>query len=768
MRKLLFFIILCILFSCKNNNNTKEKLSLWYNKPAKAWNEALPVGNGRLGAMVYGTVEREHIQFNEETLWTGEPHDYSHKGASNYLEPIRQLLFEGKQSDAEKLASKEFMSIPLRQKAYQPFGDLFIEFSGHDNYSDYHRELDLNTAVSTVKYTVEGVEYKREVFISNPDQVIVVHLSTDKKGSLSFKLNMDSDHEKKAIFTSDEQQVLAVSVKDGVLSGKAKLRIETDGIISSIKNKIEVTESNEATIFIAASTNYVNYTDVSKNPDTEIDKTFAGLSGKSYKSIYKAHLEEYTSLFGRFDLNLGESERDSLPTDERLRMFWESPVDPEFISLYVQYGRYLLISSSRYGTYPANLQGIWNELLKPPWDSKYTTNANTGMNYWPAEITNLSECHDPLFKMIEECAQTGVIVASEHYGCSGWVLHHNTDIWRGTAPINASNHGIWVTGGAWLSYHFWEHYLYTQDKNFLEERAWPIMKGAAQFFTEFLIPDPETGWLISTPSNSPEIGGLVAGPTMDHQIIRSLFRACVKASTILNLDEDFANLLTELIPKIAPNQIGQYGQLQEWMQDKDDPNNHHRHVSHLWGVFPGSDITYEQNPDIMNAAKQSLLYRGDDGTGWSLAWKINYWARFLDGNHSYELIKLLFRPVGISETNYMGGGGSYINLFDAHPPFQIDGNFGGTAGIVEILVQSHLDRIDILPALPDAFPDGSIKGVCVRGGFELSFSWDNGKLSNLEILSKAGQPCKVRYGEKNIELQTEAGKKYKFNGDLED
>lgn len=765
MRKLTLFLLLCILISCSSTKEQSDnQLSLWYKKPATVWTEALPVGNGRLGAMIYGGVEREHIQFNEETLWTGEPHDYSHKGASEYLGEIRQLLFEGKQREADQLAMKEFMSVPLRQKAYQPFGDLYIEFPSHQNYTNYCRKLDLNTAVSTVKYVVDGIKYSREVFISNPDQVIVIHLTGSKKMSLNFSIGMDAEHENKSISTNKSEQTLDVAVKDGVLFGKAIMKIDTDGKLNNSENKIDVSEASRADIYLSAATNYKNYKDVSNNPKDELDLIFTGINNKSYKTIYKNHLSDYSSLYKRFELDLGESKRDSLPIDERLRLFWEDPVDPELIALYVQYGRYLMISSSRKGTYPANLQGIWNDKLRPPWDSKYTTNANTGMNYWPAELTNLGECHDPLFKMIEECAQTGAFVAREHYDANGWVLHHNTDIWRGTAPINAANHGIWQTGGAWLSYHFWEHYLYTLDKEFLKNRAWPIMKGSALFFTEALVTEPKTGWLISSPSNSPENGGLVAGPTMDHQIIRSLFKGCVEAGKILNIDQEFTNKLSDLIPKIAPNQIGRLGQLQEWLEDVDNPDNHHRHISHLWGIYPGSDINWENTPDLFDAAKQSLIFRGDAGTGWSLAWKINYWARFLDGNRSYKLIKMLLKPVENGSTNYMGGGGSYINLFDAHPPFQIDGNFGGTAGIIEILVQSHLNRIDLLPALPDAFPDGKIKGVCVRGGFELAFSWEKGKLNSLEVLSKAGQFCKIQYGDKNVEFETEVGGTYNFDG----
>ncbi|MCK5277701.1 MAG: glycoside hydrolase family 95 protein, partial [Cyclobacteriaceae bacterium] len=517
--------------------------------------------------------------------------------------------------------------------------------------------------------------------------------------------------------------------------------------------------------FLSASTNYLSYKEVSAYPSNRVDEYLSKIEGQSYKSIRERHIADYQQLFNRFILDLGTNAKDTLPVDERIRRFQESP-DPQLVSLYVQYGRYLLISSSRSGTNPANLQGIWNKELKPSWDSKYTVNINTEMNYWPAEVTNLSECHDPLFKLIEECAETGKLTAKAHYDVDGWVLHHNTDLWRGTAPINHSNHGIWMGGSGWLSTHLWEHYLFTQDREFLKNRAYPIIKEAARFYAEFLIEDPNTGWLISTPSNSPENGGLVAGPTMDHQIIRSLLKACVEASNILETDIEFASKLKELIPEIAPNQIGQYGQLQEWMEDKDNPENKHRHVSHLWGMYPGKDINWEENPEMMEAARQSLLFRGDDGTGWSLAWKINFWARCLDGNHAYELIKLLFRFVESDGTSYRKGG-SYLNLFDAHPPFQIDGNFGAAAGIVELLIQSHLSTIDLLPALPDEFQTGSISGVCARGGFELDFNWENKQLNQVTVRSKAGEICRLKYGDKTREFETEKGGVYMLDGELD-
>ena len=743
-----------------------NNLKLWYTKPAKKWTEALPIGNGRLGAMIYGGVEDDQIQFNEETLWTGAPNDYAHKGAYQYLGQIRQLLFDGKQKEAEDLAMEQFMSVPLTQKAYQAFGDLNIHFPNQAEFTNYRRELDLTKAIHRISYQANGVNFTREYVSSNPDQVIAIRLTADQKKALNFSIKMNALHEQKAVKTSGNTISLNVQVKDGALRGVATVKVVTDGTINAEADQLTVSGAQQAVLYLAANTNYVNYKDVSGNPEQKVAATLAKVEKKKFDQILVAHDADYQKLFGRFNVQFSENERVKLPTNERIAEFSKTPDDPQLLELYIQYGRYLLISSSRPGCQPANLQGIWCDQLKPAWDSKWTVNINTEMNYWPAEIANLSECQEPLYNMIADCAETGKTVAKEHYNAGGWVLHHNTDIWRGTAPINHSNHGIWVSGGAWLSRHLWEHYQFTQDKEFLKNRAYPLMKGAAEFFTQFLIKDPKTGYLISTPSNSPENGGLVAGPTMDHQIIRALFRSCIEASEILGTDKEFAQKLKEMLPQIAPNKIGQYGQLQEWMEDKDNPKDTHRHVSHLWAVYPGNEINWKDTPDLMKATRQSLIYRGDDGTGWSLSWKINFWARFLDGNHAYEMIKLLFRPVEIENTVYTKGGGSYTNLFDAHPPFQIDGNFGAPAGMIEMLIQSQLGTIDLLPALPDALPTGKISGVCARGGFELVFEWQNGKLQKVQVLSKAGQKCHLNYAGKSIEFNTQKGKTYAFNGEL--
>ena len=765
----LLFSMLCI-FSCIPEDMPKDDLRLWYDQPALNWNEALPVGNGRLGAMVFGGVETERIQFNEETLWDGQPNDYSHPGAHEYLDEIRQLVSDGKQVEAHALGMEKFMSVPLRQMNYQPFGDLILSFPGHGEYTDYVRGLNLEGSVCYTSYEVDGVRYVREVIASFPRQVIAIHLKADRKQALDFSYHFDSPHQQKDFRIEDGKLGMKIAVGNGVLTGMAEVVLETDGEIDASGEKIAVSGANSATLFLNAATSFKNYHDVSNDPEAELEKLSEKMVSPSWEEIKKEHLADYQSLYKRFFIDLGERSRDTLPTDRRLHAYQESAGDPALIALYVQYARYLMISSSRVGTYPANLQGIWNQELEPPWGSKYTVNINTEMNYWPAEIMNLSDCHDPLFNMIEEVVESGRITAREHYDCDGWVLHHNTDLWRGTAPINNSNHGIWVSGSGWLSSHLWEHYLYTRDVDFLRERAYPVMRDAALFYSQYLIPDPKTGWLISTPSNSPENGGLVAGPTMDHQIIRSLFKSCVEASEMLDTDSEFSHLLKEMIPKIAPNQIGRLGQLQEWMEDVDDPENKHRHVSHLWGMHPGNDINWKESPEMMEAARKSLLLRGDEGTGWSLAWKINFWARFLDGNRAARLIGMLFRPVPSAGKSM--GGGSFPNLFDTHPGgggnlFQIDGNFGGASGMVEMLLQSHLGSIDLLPALPDAIREGSISGVCARGGFELAFAWEMGELQTVEVLSKAGEKCHLRYKDRDVEFDTEKGKLYTFNGQLE-
>jgi len=745
----------------------ESPMKLWYDRPAKAWTEALPVGNGRLGSMIFGGTADERLQFNEHTLWTGKPHEYQHPGAVNHLPAIRKLLAEGKQHEAEALAMKEFMSLPLRQTEYQPFGDLRLHFPGHEAAADYRRELDIDSAIASVTYRVGDVRFERQAFASLPDQVLVVRLRASQAGSLSFTAKIDSPHKGfQARVVNGDQLALSGQVQADGLKFEARLRAVAEGGKVTVQDgEITVENADAVTLLLVAATSFKSFRDISGDPAARCEAAMKAVAGKTFDAIRKAHVEDHQRLFRRVAIDLTNPTSsfvgDLIPTDQRLARVRQGGADPGLEALYFQYGRYLLIASSRPGGQPANLQGLWNDQLRPPWGSKYTTNINCEMNYWPAEVANLSECAEPLFGLIEDCAVTGRKVAEAHYRCRGWVLHHNTDLWRGTAPINASNHGIWVTGGAWLCHHLWDHYLFTGDRDFLARRAYPAMKEAAVFFTEFLVKDPRTGGLISTPSNSPEIGGLVAGPTMDHQIIRDLFANTAEAAKILGVDPDFAAKLTEMRPQIAPNQIGKHGQLQEWLEDKDNPKETHRHVSHTWGLYPGWEIT-PSTPKLFAAAKQSLIFRTDGGTGWSKAWKINLWARLLDGDHAH---KLLCEALA---------GNTAPNLFDLHPPFQIDGNFGGTSGVAEMLLQSHLrsgDRgqgfeIHLLPALPQAWPTGSIRGLCARGGFLVDLAWRDGKLTEATLRSKLGRPAKVRYGDKAIDLQTEPGGTYRLNGTL--
>ena len=762
-------------------------LRLWYRQPAVQWEEALPVGNGRLGAMIFGGIAKDRIQFNESTVWTGEPHDYSHPGAYKYLGQLRQLLFDGKQKEAEDLAMKVFMSEPIRQRAYQAFGDLNLEFPGitETAVTGYRRELNLETAIETTQFTFDGVTYRRDIFASWPAQAIVVRITSNKPHSVSMTASLSSAHkDPKIALVSDRELGMSGAVEDSAIHYEARLLMKPEGgTVSSKDGAITITSANAVTLVLTGATNFKNFRDVSADPKQRDDAALAPLRDASFGSIRAAHIADYQQLYKRVSLDLGVSSAAEMPTDERIKAF-ATGNDPQLVAMVFQYGRYLLISSSRQGGQPANLQGIWNDSNHPAWDSKYTVNINTEMNYWPAEDAAIGECSMALFDALKEVAESGARTAKEHYNARGWVLHHNFDLWRGTAPINASNHGIWQTGGAWLSQALWDHYLFTHDRAFLRDTAYPLMKGAALFFVDTLVQYPGKDWLVTGPSNSPEHGGLVMGPTMDHQIVRGLFEDVIAASSILGVDADLRAQLTGMRKRIAPDQIGKYGQLQEWLQDLDDPKDHHRHVSHLWGVFPGREITPLGTPDLFAAAQKSLEFRGDEATGWSMGWKVNLWARFLDGAHAYRILQNLITPAsnGNRATKTPSHAGLFANMFDAHPPFQIDGNFGAASGIAEMLLQSDdwratptsltdvqlgkAAQLNLLPALPPQFKTGDVKGLIARGALTVDLAWQDGKLTRAVIRAKDAEPVQVRYSGKEVTIQAKAGGVYELGPDL--
>jgi len=734
----------------------KSTTLLWYDKPAEKWTEALPIGGGRLGAMIFGGTAEERIQFNEDTLWAGKPRNYVRAGSADIVPQVRALLAEGKIIEAQDLARAKMLSDPVRQKPYQAFGDIRLAFPGHEAPANYRRELDLDSAVATTRYEVDGVTYTREVLASYPDNVVALRLTASRPGALTFGVRLDSPHKAAATTAATggaPRLELTGDVEPDGMRFAATLRVLADGGTTRADGQsLRVEGADSATLLLVAATSFKTWEDISADPTARCAAYLTALAARDYASLRATHVADHRKLFRRASLDLAKTEFSVLPSDariQRLRKGASLDTDPALAALHFNYGRYLLIACSRPGTQPANLQGIWNESLNPPWEGKYTTNINVQMNYWIAELTGLGECHEPLFDAIDDLRVSGARTAEQLYRSRGWVLHHNFDLWRGTAPINNID-GLWPTGGAWLCHHLWERWLFTGDREFLASRAYPALREASLFFVDYLVRDEKTGWLLTSPSHSPEQGPTTVGPTMDNQLIRFLWTATIAAARELNRDADLAAELEGLLSKLPPNQIGKHGQLQEWLEDVDVPDNAHRHMSPLWALYPGADIT-PADPKIHDAARLLLKWRGDGSTGWSFAWRMPLWARVGDAEMAYRQFGLLLAKRTLP------------NLFDLCGPFQIDGNFGAAAGVVEMLVQSHLSTpegvvmIDLLPALPEAWPAGTVKGLRARGGFTVDLVWKGGRVATAKITSALGRPARVRINGEIVALTLAAG-----------